>query len=101
MLTVPEYTIHVETEPTVDEDAMLRVADRLHVQPGPLLGPAIALHNISEQRGRLAGTFQVEADNVDAAIAAGLAEFRQALADTDVAAELELVEANAGGPDDD
>ncbi|MEZ5101189.1 MAG: hypothetical protein R3C15_15585 [Thermoleophilia bacterium] len=99
--TMPEFTLHVETEPTVDEDGMLRVADRLHERPGPLLGPSIGLVNVSEEHGRLSATFQVEADTISIATVLGVAQFMIALENVDVDADVELIEARAGGPDDD
>lgn len=95
---MPEYTLHLETAASVDDEGLDRVAEIVYASPGRLLGPSVGLSHVAEDRGRLGVTCQVEAPTLDEALAVGLGAFRAAIAEARVGAVVERVAVNLGGP---
>lgn len=95
-----EYTLRFETDATVGDAGLDRVAEIVYASPGRLLGPAISLSEISGGVGRLGVTCQVETPTLDGALEVGLVAFRAAIGEADVDAAVERVMVNPGGPDD-
>ncbi|MEZ5102474.1 MAG: hypothetical protein R3C15_22275 [Thermoleophilia bacterium] len=95
-----EYTLHLETEASVGDAGLDRVAEIVYSSPGRLLGPSISLSEISGEVGRLGVTCQVEAPTLNEALEVGLVAFRAAIREADVDAAVERVMVNLGGPDD-